>query len=125
VARGTWRGTWRRCSRRAGLLIAIVDAGPLHAAADLDDAGHDRCVEALRRRDLQLVIPTMVVAEATYFVGKGLGGNADAAFLRAATGLEVEPPSVEDWLRMADLVERYADFPLQPRHRPPSDLPPA
>jgi len=51
----------------------------------------------LRRRDLQLVIPTMVVAEATYFVGTRLGSAAEAAFLRGIGDLEVEPPSVDDW----------------------------
>jgi predicted nucleic acid-binding protein len=97
----------------------------------------------------------MVVAEATYFVGRRLGSRAEAAFLRAVAGLEIEPPSVEDWLRMADLVDRYGDLPLggtdasvvalaermgarvvvtldrrrfaavQPRHRPTFDLLPA
>ncbi len=105
-------GTWRLCSRRAGRLIAIVDAGPLYAAADLDDADHDRCVDVLRRRDLQLVVPAMVVAEATYFVGTRLGASAEAAFLRGVAGLEVEAPSPDDWQRMAELVERYGDFPL-------------
>jgi uncharacterized protein len=105
-------GTWRLGSRRIGHLIAIVDAGPLYAAADLDDADHDRCLDVLQRRDLQLVIPTLVVAEATYFVGTRLGARAEAAFLRGVGGLEVEPPSPEDWPRMAELVERYGDFPL-------------
>jgi predicted nucleic acid-binding protein len=103
---------WRLCSQRVGHLIAIVDVGPLYAAADLDDIDHDRCVEVLQRGDLQLMIPAMVVAEATYFVGTRLGAGAEAVFLRGLTGLEVEPPSVEDWQRMADLVERYANFPL-------------
>ena len=150
-----WLGTWRLCWRRAGRLIAIVDAGPLYAAADLDDADHDRCVDALRRSNLQLVVPTMVVAEATYFVGTRLGAKAEAAFLRGVAELEVEGPSPEDWSRMAELVERYQDFPLggtdasvialaermdapvvitldrrhlaavQPRHRPTFDLLPA
>jgi predicted nucleic acid-binding protein len=66
----------------------------------------------LRRQDLQLVVPAMVVAEATYFVGTRLGASAEAAFLRGMASLEVEPPSPEDWQRMADLVERYGDFPL-------------
>ncbi len=104
--------TWKLYSRRAGHLIAIVDAGPLYAAADIDDADHDRCVDVLRRRDLQLVIPTMVVAEATYFVAMRLGAKAEARFLRGVGELEVEAPSAEDWRRMAELVERYADFPL-------------
>jgi predicted nucleic acid-binding protein len=105
-------GIWRHCSRRAGHLIAIVDAGPLYAAADSDDTDHDRCVDVLRRRDLQLVVPTMVVAEATYFVGTRLGARAEAAFLRGIASLEVEAPSPDDWQRIADLVERYGDFPL-------------
>jgi uncharacterized protein len=80
--------------------------------ADADDADHDRCVEVLRRRELQLVVPTMVVAEATYLVGTRLGASAEAAFLRGVGDLEVEPPSPDDWPRIANLVERYADFPL-------------
>jgi uncharacterized protein len=112
AARATSPATWSPCSRRNGPLVAIVDAGPLYAAADLDDQDHDRCVAVLRRRDLQLVIPTMVVAEATYFVGTRIGAAAEAAFLRGIGGLEVEAPSPEDWPRMAELVERYADFPL-------------
>jgi uncharacterized protein len=96
----------------SGRLIAIVDTGPLYGAADEDDADHLRCIDALRRRDLQLVVPTMVVAEATYLVGTRLGPDAEAAFLRAVAGMEIEPPCGEDWPRMADLVQRYADFPL-------------
>ena len=106
------RATWRRSWRSVGRLIAIVDAGPLYAAADSDDEDHDRCVEVLRRQDLQLMIPTMVVAEATYFVGTRLGVSAEAAFLRGMASLELEAPSQEDWQRIADLVERYGDFPL-------------
>ncbi len=146
---------WKRSWPRVGHLIAIVDAGPLFAAADLDDADHDRCVDVLLRRDLQLVVPTMVVAEATYFVGTRLGARAEAAFLRALSTLEVEPPSQQDWPRIAELVEQCGDFPLggtdasvvalaervgatvivtldrrhfaavQPRHRPAFDLLPA
>jgi predicted nucleic acid-binding protein len=73
---------------------------------------HDRCVEVLRRQDLTLVVPTMVVAEATYFVGARLGRSAEAAFLRGVAVLEVEGPSSEDWPRIAELVERYGDLPL-------------
>lgn len=92
--------------------IAIVDTGPLYAAADRDDADHARCIEAMARRDLQLVIPAMVVAEATYFVGSRLGPESEAAFLRGLSEMDVEGPTVEDWRRMADLVAQYSDFPL-------------
>jgi len=92
--------------------LAVVDAGPLYAAADADDRDHHACLAALARQDLRLVVPTMVVAEATYFVGKRLGANAESAFLRGIAGLDVEGPSAEDLVRMAELVASYADFPL-------------
>ena len=94
------------------LLTAIVDAGPLYAAADLDDTDHDRCLAALARPEIQLVVPAMVVAEATYFIGQRLGAAAEGRFLRGLSSVEVEAPAPEDWSRMAELVEHYANFPL-------------
>ena len=93
-------------------MLAIVDAGPLYATADGDDDDHDRCRAILSQADLRLVIPAMVVAEATYFVGRRLGTRAEAAFLRALGAFDVEGPAPEDFVRIAELVEIYADFPL-------------
>ncbi len=93
-------------------MIAIVDSGPLYAAVDADDDDHARCLEVLQRVDLDLVVPALVVAEVTYLVGRRLGPDTEAAFLRGLTTLEVEAPIVEDWPLIADLVERYGDFPL-------------
>lgn len=92
--------------------LAIVDAGPLYAAADADDDDHSASVAALTRADLRLVVPALVVAEATYFVGRRLGANAEAAFLGGLAALDIEAPVEEDLGRMAQLVAEYADFPL-------------
>lgn len=62
--------------------------------------------------DLELVVPALVVAEVTYFIGRRLGPPTEATFLRSLAAVEVEAPSVEDWPAIARLVERYADFPL-------------
>lgn len=64
----------------------------------------------LRRPDLDLVIPVLVVAEATYLVGTRLGPKAEATFLRGLRQVEVEPPTSDDWARIADLVDEYADL---------------
>ena len=93
-------------------MIAIVDAGPLYAAADADDDDHKRCVDVLSRPDFELLVPALVVAEVTYLVGRRLGARAESPFLRGLSMLEVEAPALEDWAHMADLVSRYADFPL-------------
>ena len=93
-------------------MLAVVDAGPLYATADSDDQDHEVCLAVLSRADLRLVVPALAVAEATYFVGRRLGARAEAAFLRGLGALDVEGPSTEDFDRMAQLVETYADFPL-------------
>jgi predicted nucleic acid-binding protein len=92
--------------------IAIVDSGPLYAVADADDIDHPRCRAVLERADLELVVPGLVVAEACYLVGTRLGPGAEAALLRGLSQLEVECPIADDWSRIAELVEQYADFPL-------------
>ena len=92
--------------------LAIVDAGPLYAAADGDDRDHGASLDALQRAELRLVVPALVVTEATYFVGRRLGSAAEGAFLRGVGELDIEGPSREDFARMAELVEQYADFPL-------------
>jgi predicted nucleic acid-binding protein len=93
-------------------LIAVVDAGPLYAAADLDDADHDASLRVLGDPLLHLVIPTLVVAEVTYFVGTRLGPQAESRFLAGLAQLDVEAPGPDDWPRIAELVDQYGDLPL-------------
>jgi predicted nucleic acid-binding protein len=92
--------------------LAVVDAGPLYAAADSDDVDHGACLDVLARGDLRLVIPALALAEAGYLVGRRLGPPAEAAFLRGLSAMDVEGPTPGDFARMSELVEHYADFPL-------------
>ncbi len=96
----------------SGPVIAVIDSGPLYAVIDADDEDHARCLEVLQRADLDLLVPGLVVAEVTYLVGRRLGAEIEGAFLRSLRALEVEAPAVDDWPAIADLVERYSDFPL-------------
>lgn len=93
-------------------MIAVVDSGPLYAVTDTNDDDHLRSLAVLQRRDLQLVIPALVVAEVAYMVGRRLGPRSEARFLRGLAQLDVEAPGAEDWPRIADLVEQYEGFPL-------------
>jgi predicted nucleic acid-binding protein len=58
------------------------------------------------------VIPTLVIAEVSYLVGRRLGAVVEARFFRGLGGFDVEAPTTADWSRIAELVEQYADFPL-------------
>jgi predicted nucleic acid-binding protein len=61
-----------------------------------------------------LIVPTLVVAEVAYLVGTRLGVDPEVRFLGdlAAGNLIAEPVAASDWLRIAELVARYADLPL-------------
>jgi predicted nucleic acid-binding protein len=93
-------------------MVAVVDTGPLYASVDQDDADHERCRAALEDAQYRLVIPALVMAEASYLVGTRLGAAIEARFLRGLSGMDVEAPAPQDWSRIAELVEQYGDFPL-------------
>ena len=93
-------------------MICVVDTGPLYAAADLDDGDHEVCIEALTVPGRILVIPSLVVAEATYLIATRLGPEAEAVFLASLADYDVETPLPEEWARIGGLVRRYGDFPL-------------
>ncbi len=92
--------------------VAVADASALYAAADADDPDHGGCLVQLQRDDLRFVVPALVLAEVSYLLGERLGAKADAAFMRPMAAQEVEPPASEDFTRIAELIEQYADFPL-------------
>lgn len=93
-------------------MLVVVDTGPLYAVVDEDDADHARCRAVLEDPRYRFVVPALVVAEATYLVGRRLGATIEAQFLRGMEAMDIEAPAPNDWRRIAELVERYADFPL-------------
>lgn len=93
-------------------MLAVVDTGPLYAAVDADDQEHQRSLDVLQMPGVRLFVPAMVVAEAAYLIGTRLGPAVEAAFLAGLSELEVVAPAPGDWQRIAQLVERYGDFPL-------------
>lgn len=84
------------------------------AAAIRSDPDHVRCRELLETAAETLVVPVLVVAEAAYLLARQLGHGADAALYRSFDRGELEamPVMEEDWARMGELVETYADLGL-------------
>ena len=93
-------------------MLVVVDTGPLYAVVDEDDGYHARCRAVLEQAEHRLIIPTLVIAEATYLIGTRLGPDIEAQFLRSLARMHVEGPTPDDWPRIADLVTQYGDFPL-------------
>lgn len=91
---------------------AIVDSSVLYAAADQAELDHARCADLLETTSLTLAFPTLVIAEVAYLVGSRIGAAAERQFVEHLSQLEIEPPSPSDWLRIPELLRRYADLPL-------------
>lgn len=93
-------------------MLAIFDTGPLYAALDRDDDDHESCAALLRSREVRPVIPTLVVAEVSYLAATRLGADVEATFVAALADFDVEAPPPQEWKRIAELIRKYADFPL-------------
>ena len=94
--------------------VIVVDAGPLYAYIDRDDAFHASSKGLLTSYPGVLVIPTLVITEVVYLINTRLGSRAEIQFLGdlASGAFVVEPVHQTDWLRIAQLVAQYRDFPL-------------
>lgn len=92
----------------------MVDAGPLYAYVDADDAHHASSLELLQSHPGPLIVPTLVITEVVYLLSTRLGAEPEVRFLGdlADGAFTVESVAAGDWLRIAELVARYRDLPL-------------
>lgn len=95
-------------------MTVIVDTGVLLAAADVDDADHERCAQLLRKHRGMLRVPAPAVPECSWQVEHNLGAASEARFLRLITAgeLTVIDLTVADYARCIELIETYADLGL-------------
>jgi uncharacterized protein len=94
--------------------VIVVDTGPLVALFDADDKYHHKCAMWFDQVREQLLVPALVVTEVCYLLGCNIGPEAESAFFLALNNppLVVVPPAENDWPRVAELVDQYADWPL-------------
>jgi uncharacterized protein len=97
--------------------VIVCDTGPLVAAALSKDPDHHRCVELFTGMHLagrRMVLPAPIVAEVGYLLGARAGARAESVFLRSLADHDFTPVELvtSDYVRMADLVEKYSTLPL-------------
>jgi uncharacterized protein len=94
--------------------MLIVDTGPLVAYLNRNDPDHARCSALLESRTDNLLVTPYVVTEACYLVGKYVGAEAEINLVEALAAGDLSQIDVpaSDLIRMAELMRRYADFPL-------------
>jgi uncharacterized protein len=97
--------------------VIVCDTAPVVAAALLRDPDHRRCVDlftGLRLANREMLLPAPIIAEIGYLLNRDAGAHAEAVFLRSIAAGDFIPVDLEleDYERMAALVEQYADLPL-------------
>ncbi len=78
------------------------------------DQWHRSAVSFIASNRDEIVLPSTTVAEVSYLLGERSTAGVEAQFLRdvASGAYSIVDPLPADYLRAADLVEQYADFPL-------------
>jgi uncharacterized protein len=90
----------------------LVDAGPLVALIDADDAHHETCVETLAGIRDPLITVWPALTEAMYLLGPSRRGQL-ALWSRLETdALTLAPLAADDAPRMRELMEKYRDLPM-------------
>lgn len=94
--------------------MTLTDAGPLIALIDADEADHERCRAALDSLSLPLLTTWPAFTEAMYLLGQAGGWPGQQALWRLLfrEDLVVATPAADANERAAQLMERYADRPM-------------
>jgi len=92
-------------------LALVLDTGPMYASLDRRDAHHATCRHLIEQMNEPLVIPSPVLVEVDYWIHIRLHPGVLVAFLDdiAAGAYRVEELQPEDYRRIRELCDRYAD----------------
>lgn len=95
----------------AGEQHIVVDTSALLTLVDHDEPRHAELTQLMASSSARLVVSPYVVAETDYLVMRNHGVRAELALLRdlATSAWELADVSTVDLLRIADVVEAYAD----------------
>jgi predicted nucleic acid-binding protein len=89
----------------------LVDAGPLVAILDADDAFHEACVATLRDIREPMITVWPALTEATHLVGSNEARDRLLEIVEQG-GLRIAPLDSRDVPRMRALMQKYRDRPM-------------
>ncbi len=94
--------------------MTLTDTGPLVGIIDADDDHHAACTAELPRLASPMVTPWPCFTEAMYLLGESLGhsGQEDLWELVDKGLLVIHESSLEERIRMRDLMAKYKDTPM-------------
>lgn len=92
-------------------MALILDTGPLYASLDRTDADYAACRRLIETADEPLIIPAPVLVEVDYWIHVRLHAGVLVTLLDdiVSGAYQVEGLLGEDYLRIRELCDRYAD----------------
>ena len=92
--------------------IIIVDSGPLIALFDADDTYHPSALEFVRQSRAKLISTMAVVTEAMYVLAESRPACRNLLTWIQRGGLTLTEPEGSDFARIGELMEKYANLPM-------------
>lgn len=94
--------------------MTLVDAGPLIALIDAGEPDHELCISTLQTVQLPLVTTWPAFTEAMYLLGRAGGWSGQHALWQVLLNddLAIAEQQADSAARIAHLMERYADRPM-------------
>ncbi len=90
----------------------VVDSGPLIALFDAGDAYHQSALGFVRQTRAPLISTMAVVTEAMYVLDESLQARKNLLAWIQGGGLTLTEPEAGDFERVIQLMEKYADLPM-------------
>jgi len=92
--------------------MVIIDAGPLVALFDRSEPLHKSCKEALSKLRPPLITTWPVLTEAFYLLNGWETGQSELWNFIISGGVRIDDVPEERYSRMRELMEKYADKPM-------------
>jgi predicted nucleic acid-binding protein len=89
----------------------VVDSGPIIALFDAGDAYHRHALEFVRESRAKLISTMAVITEGMYVLDSLKARKNLLAWIQAG-GLTLAEPQAGDFERITELIEKYADLPM-------------
>ena len=90
----------------------VVDSGPIIALFDAGDAYHARAMEFVRQSRAKMISSMAAVTEAMYVLEGSLQARKNLLAWIQGGGLTLIEPEAGDFERVIELIEKYADLPM-------------
>jgi len=93
-------------------MIAVLDTGPWVALIDRSESRHTECVNWLRKFSGRLYSTEAVLTEVLYLLNFSLLAQCAALDFVLESVVDIVPASIKSLKKTKNLMEKYADLPM-------------